>query len=168
MSELADRDVRRVQSIYLDDHWAGAAAGSALAARVSKENAGSPWGADLASIANQIRADRQTLAEIRRHLHSTGGGLKEAVALVGERLARLKPNGKFLQYSPLSRVLEIEALIAGVSAKQRLWVALQTFDREGDLLGDFDLEDLETRALSQLEWLCSIHEAASTEAFGRA
>lgn len=166
MTKTTRRDEQGIRDIYLDDHWAGAAAGSALAARLAKENANSPWGADLASIANQIRADQQALAEIRRHLHSNGGGLKKAVALVGERLARLKPNGRFLRYSPLSRVLEIEALISGVSAKQRLWVALQAFDQSGDPLADVDLEELEKGAKSQLDLLCSIHEAASSEAFG--
>ena len=159
-------DLLRLRDVYLNDHWAGAAAGSALAARLAKENVKSPWGTDLASISDQIRADKKTLAEIRRQLHSNGGAMKKAVALVGERVTRLKPNGRLHRYSPLSRVLELEALISGVSAKQRLWVALQTMDQSAELLAAFDLQGLEDRANSQLDLLRSIHVAASGVAFG--
>jgi hypothetical protein len=152
--------------IYLDDHWAGAAAGSALARRLARENANSVWGADLALVADQIRGDRRALADIRRHLGSEGGTLKKAVALIGERLSRLKLNGRITRYSPLSRVLELEALISGVSAKRRLWVTLQAFDEGDGRLVDFDLEELEAEASSQLALLCAIHEAAVEEVFG--
>ena len=137
-----------------------------MAARLAQENADSPWGPDLASISDQIRSDQQALAEIRAHLHSNGGAVKKAVALAGERLARLKPNGRLLRYSPLSRVLELEALISGVSAKQRLWVTLQAIDQSEELFATFDLEGLEDRANTQLDLLRSIHEAASSVAFG--
>jgi hypothetical protein len=152
--------------IYLDDHWAGAAAGAALASRLARENANSVWGADLALVADQIRGDRRALADVRRHLHSEGGTLKKAVALIGERLSRLKLNGRFTRYSPLSRVLELEALISGVSAKQRLWVTLQAFDQDDGRLVDFDLGGLEAEASSQVTLLSAIHDAAVEEVFG--
>jgi len=152
--------------IYLDDHWAGAAAGSALARRLARENADSVWGADLALVSDQIRGDRRTLADIRRRLHSDGGALKKAVALIGERLSRLKLNGRITRYSPLSRVLELEALISGVSAKQRLWVTLQAFDQRVGLLVDFKLGELEAEASSQVALLCAIHAAAVDDVFG--
>jgi hypothetical protein len=120
----------------------------------------------LRLVADQIRGDRQALAEIRRHLHSEGGTLKKAVALIGERLSRLKLNGRITRYSPLSRVLELEALISGVSAKHRLWVTLQAFDKGDGRLVDFDLEELKARASSQVSLLSAIHDAAVEEVFG--
>lgn len=161
---LGDR--ARLLDIYLDDHWAGAGAGSALAERLADENAGTVWGVDLARVADQIRSDEEVLSQIRAHFRSNGGAIKRAGALIGERLSRIKPNGRFLRYSPLSRVLELEALISGVTAKQRLWVALQQTDQGSLSLGDFDLLGLEIGAREQLVLLCSIHEAASGEAFG--
>ncbi|HEU4894281.1 MAG TPA: hypothetical protein VFT85_00465, partial [Acidimicrobiia bacterium] len=77
--------------IYLDDHRAGAAAGTALAERLAAENADLPWGSDLAWIADQIRDDHRALAGVRRDLGFHGGVLKKAVAIVGERVGRLKP-----------------------------------------------------------------------------
>ena len=167
MTEPLSRDDRtRLRDIYLDDHWAGAAAGLALASRLAEENADSSWGVELALISNQINDDRQALADIRRLLHCDGGALKKALALVGERLSRLKPNGRITRYSPLSRVLELEALISGVAAKQRLWVALHEFDQGRGPLADFDFRELEARAVSQLELLGSVHETAVIDLFG--
>lgn len=151
--------------IYLDDHWAGAAAGSALAERLAGQNAASVWAEDLAWVADQIRKDQQSLADMRRRLRFSGGTMKRSLALLGERLGRLKPNGRLVRYSPLSRLLEVEALISGVSAKQRLWIALQQMDRERLYLPGVDLEDLERRAASQLEVLDSVHRAVSPMAF---
>ena len=44
---------------------------------------------------------------------------KEAVAGVGEKVGRLKLNGQIRGYSPLSRVLELEALAVGVPGSWR-------------------------------------------------
>jgi hypothetical protein len=163
---LTDDERDRLRCIYLDDHWAGAAAGVALATRLAEENTDSSLGADLAWISDQIRKDRGKLAEVRHHLRCTGGAFKEAAALIGERLSRLKPNGRIIQYSPLSRVLELEALISGVSAKRRLWVALQALHEDAGRLADFDFERLGASADAQLDLLCSIHEVAIGELFG--
>lgn len=151
--------------IYLDDHWAGAAAGTALAERLAEENAGSPWADDLTWVSDQILEDEQALADIRRRMRFTGGSVKRALAVVGERVSRLKPNGRIVRYSPLSRVLELEALISGVTAKQRLWIALQEMDRDGETLPEFDFADLESRAVAQLEVLGKVHREVSVRAF---
>ena len=54
------------------------------------------------------------------HLGARKRRWRMAGALLGERLARLKPNGKVFRYSPLSRVLELEGLIMGVTGKLQL------------------------------------------------
>ena len=43
---------------------------------------------------------------------------------VGERVGRLKPNGRIVRRSPLSDLIEVEALIDAVSAKRAGWYAL--------------------------------------------
>jgi hypothetical protein len=43
---------------------------------------------------------------------------------VAELVGRLKLNGRLTSYSPTSRLLEIEALLAGIDAKRSLWRAL--------------------------------------------
>ena len=64
------------------------------------------------------------------------GKLKPLAAVLGERLGRLKLNGRLRGYSPLSRLDELELLQIGVVGKRRLWRALE-HTHAGDL-PDFD------------------------------
>ncbi len=43
--------------------------------------------------------------------------LKVLAGWVAEKLGRLKPNGQLLGYSPLSRLVELEALALGITGK---------------------------------------------------
>lgn len=154
--DAADR--AELVRIYLDDHWAGAGAGVALAERLASENETTPWQAELARIAAAIEDDQRTLARLRDRHHRPRFSLKRALAMAFERVGRLKLNGRLTGYSPLSRVLEIELLMAGVQAKLRLWGALRHCDRS---MVDVDLDAMERRALDQLEQLGRIHDQAA-------
>src|SRR5918997_5799255 len=106
---------------YLQDHRAGAAMGSDLAHRLAEENAGTPYEDFLLGLAQEIDNDVEMLEQVMDRFGVSKPALKIAGAKVGERLGRLKPNEQLTGYSPLSRVLEIEALRGGVQAKQGLW-----------------------------------------------
>ena len=67
---------------------------------------------------------------------------KAAVAWVGEKVGRLKLNGQIRGYSPLSRVLELEALAVGVRGKLALWESLLALPGIRERLSAFDLDDL--------------------------
>lgn len=147
--------------IYLNDHWAGAGAGVAVARRLARHNRNTAWGDRLSTLARDVEEDEHTLAAIRDAMGVSGGGFKRLLALIGERLSALKPNGGSFGYSPLSRVLESEMMLAGVSAKHRLWVSLLGCCREDPRLGGFDVERLEKRAEEQLELLRDFHRDAA-------
>jgi hypothetical protein len=151
---------------YLDDHYAGAGAGVALAHRLAGNNRDTAWHPVLLSLAEEIETDEATLVRVRTKLSAEGGHLKRAMALVGERLARLKPNGQLRGYAPLSRVIEAESLMAGVTAKQRLWASLARTVRSQPALGEFDFAALAARAERQLDQLRMFHEQAAEVAFG--
>ena len=118
-------DRAKLRSIYLDDHWAGAGAGVALAKRLAAENEGTPWHAALCGIAVDIEADQQTLAELRGRPSQEVAASRSSEHWHREPSAvgRLKLNGRLVGYSPLARVLELEALMSGVQAKRGLWQA---------------------------------------------
>jgi hypothetical protein len=156
-----DRD--KLLDIYLDDHWAGAAAGVELAKRIAGSNRSTPWHADLARVAAAIDDDREVLARLRDRRGRPRSTLKRTLALVGERIGRLKLNGRLLRYSPLSRVVELEMLMAGVQAKQLMWRTLRATDRASF---DVSLGELERRAEQQLETLSRIHDEAARAALG--
>jgi hypothetical protein len=94
--------------------------------------------------------------------------LKAAVAKIGERFGRLKPNDQLTGYSPLSRVLEFEGLRAGVQGKLSMWDALMEVTPFDARLDPEELGQLIARAESQLKGLRVHHRLAAREAFAAA
>lgn len=157
-------DADRLLAIYLNDHLAGAALGIELARRLRSSNRDDPeFGEPLARLCAEIEADRDTLVHLIDRLGVKRDPLKPTLARLGERLGRLKPNGRLRGYSPLSRVLELEVLAAGVGGKMQLWNALE--ERFGATLPGFDFHALACRADDQGHRLEDLHLAASKRAF---
>lgn len=147
-------------AIYLNDHLAGATVGVELARRVRGSNRGDPeFGPPLGEICAEIETDRATLEAIMGRLGVGRSRLKPLVAVCGERLGRLKLNGSLRGYSPLSRLVELEALQLGVAGKRRLWLALE-HTRASDLSG-IELGALAQRATEQLRRLEALHLKAA-------
>jgi hypothetical protein len=169
----ADTDTRigarrggRLLSIYLDDHWAAAAGGLRLVQRSLRSNRDTRWSSRLDWLASEIETDERTLARVRDELGANGGGVKRAAAVIGETLGRLKLNGRVVGYSPLSRVIELEALV-GVIAKRSLWVSLEAAELAGQgSVAALDTAALTRRAEEQLEVLSALHREAAVAAFG--
>ena len=139
----------RALDVYLKDHFAGATAGVALAQRVAKHNADRSSGQALAHVADEIVADRETLARLMGELDVRGSPLKNAGAWAVERLARLKPNGRASGAgTQFHRMHELESLGLGIAGKHALWEALRCAP---DVASRVDLDQLEARARSQRE-----------------
>lgn len=148
-------------AIYLNDHLAGATVGVELARRLRGSNEGDDrFGPALAEICAEIEADRETLERVMERAGVGRSTLKPAGAWAAEKLGRFKLNGQLRGYSPLSRLLELEALQLGVAAKARLWRALEPL---GPSL-DTDFENLAARAAEQRERVEQMHLAAAAEA----
>lgn len=147
-------------AIYLNDHLAGATAGVELARRLRGSNEGDPeFGPVLAEVCAEVETDRETLKAVMDQLGVGQSRLKPLTAVLGERLGRLKLNGQWRGYSPLSRLDELELLQIGVVGKRRLWRALEQ-THAGELSG-FDLNALAERATEQLRRLEALHLKAA-------
>jgi hypothetical protein len=147
-------------AIYLNDHLAGSTLGVELARRLRGSNRGDPeFGPALAEICAEIEADRETLEAVMGQLGVGQSRLKPLAAVLGERLGRLKLNGRLWGYSPLSRLDELEVLQLGVAGKRRLWRALER-THAGELQG-FELDALAERASGQLRRLEELHLKAA-------
>jgi hypothetical protein len=153
-------------AIYLNDHLAGATGGAELARRAAASNRGSSYGETLERLAGEIEDDRQSLVAIMRALGVGVDRLKVAAGWGAEKVGRFKLNGRLLGYSPLSRVVEIEALTLGVSGKLALWRALEELVPAQPELECFDLPALVERAEHQLGELEAQRRRAVSEAFG--
>src|SRR3954451_19663851 len=129
--------------IYLNDHLAGSTVGLSLAKRTLGSNRGTQFEPALERLAREIQEDRETLREIMRTLDVGEDLVKKLAPVVAERAGRLKLNGSFFSYSPLSRLVEFEGLALGIGAKLAMWTALR--EAADDRLAAFDLTALEAR-----------------------
>jgi hypothetical protein len=152
--------------IYLQDHLAGATAGLELARRTRGANEGTEYGPPLARIADEIDADRRHLEAMMEDLGFGGDRVKNAAAWGLEKAGRLKLNGNLRGYSPLSRVVELEGLLTGITGKKGLWVALLQLTPEEARLDAALLERLRDRADEQRATIEELREKAAREAFG--
>jgi hypothetical protein len=159
---------RDLLAIYLQDHLAGATLGVELARRAASQNAATPLGEILETVKHEIEDDRASLNTIMSALDISSDRLKKAAAWTGEKAGRLKLNGRLTSYSPLSRVVELEALIAGVNGKRALWRALRPLAENDPRLQADQLEELLARADRQLETLWSVHSDAAHAALAGA
>jgi hypothetical protein len=155
---------RKLLGIYLNDHLAGAMGGIELARRCLSNNRGTPLEADLEKLVREIEEDRVVLEGLMERLGIPRSPVKAPVAWALEKVGRLKLNGRLLEYSPLSRVIELELLSSGVETKRSMWTALKGLADEGIDLG-LDLEDLIGRARRQRRMLERRRLEAAVAAF---
>ena len=146
-------------AIYLNDHLAGATAGVELARRLRASNRGNDaFGPPLDRVCREIEEDRTDLEQVIERLGFSRSRVKPAGAWMAEKLGRLKLNGRLHGYSPLSRVLELEGLLIGITGKMALWKTLA--ELEGDLGTDF--AQLTARAVEQRSAVDDLHRIATT------
>ena len=95
-----------------------------------------------------------------------GDTLKNAGAWALEKVGRLKLNGEIKGYSPLSRVVELEGLLTGITGKRALWAALLEIAPDEPRLDADRLTRLRDRADAQRETVDELRRRAAREAFG--
>jgi hypothetical protein len=154
----------RYLPIYLNDHLAGATLGVELARRASRENEGTELGDFLRELTREVEEDRESLVALMRSLGVAQSRLKVAGAWTAEKLGRLKLNGEVTGYSPLSRLVELEGLAAGIEGKRSLWRSLEQVRDRDDRLRGVDVSGLAARADSQRERLEPFRLAAAGDA----
>lgn len=145
-------------AIYLNDHLAGSTGGVETARRAHGANEGSEFGPPLALLTEEIEADRDSLEAVMEELGVGRSRWKPAIGWVGEKFGRLKPNGQLRGYSPLSRVVELELLLLGITGKLRLWTLLD------ELVGaetSTDFKALAARAEDQRERVADLQSRAA-------
>jgi hypothetical protein len=153
---------QQLLAIYLNDHLAGATVGVELARRLRGSNeSDARFSAPLAEICAEIEADRATLEQAMERLAIGRSRVKPAAAWVGEKLGRLKLNGQLRGYSPLSRLIELEALYIGITGKMRMWSALER--TLGARLDEIDFAQLVERASQQRDRVGELHLLAAAD-----
>jgi cell division protein FtsB len=146
--------------IYLNDHLAGATAGVELARRLRASNRDDAvFGETLSRVCAEIEADRTVLEQAIERLGYSRSKVKPAAAWFAEKLGRLKLNGQLRGYSALSRLIELEGLLIGITGKIGLWQTLAELGTSDDL--NADLEQLAARAAAQRAAIDDLHRIAA-------
>jgi hypothetical protein len=151
--------------IYLQDHHAGSTTGLELARRIRGSNKGNEYGTAMAKVVDDIAADRKALETIMDELGFGADNIKDLGAWALEKAGRLKLNGQITGYSPLSRVVELEGLVTGITGKISLWGALLQIAPEEPRLDARRLERLRERGETQRATVEELRERAAREAF---
>jgi hypothetical protein len=160
MTTTAEKD--KFLRIYLEDHVAGATAGSHRASRLAEAEASSPDGPVLKTFATDVATDLEALVTLMEAMGLQPSKLKAGLASVGEKLGTLKPNGRLAERSPLSTIVEIEAMQMAVRGKRSLWETLQ---RAMPVHTAIDLGELIQRADDQAKVLDGLHAARAAATF---
>jgi hypothetical protein len=151
--------------IYLQDHHAGSTTGLELARRIRGSNKGNEYGQAMAKIVDEIAADKKALEGIMDDLGFGADKIKDIGAWALEKAGRLKLNGQITGYSPLSRVVEFEGLMTGITGKIGLWAALLQIAPDEPRLDAAHLERLRERGEGQRATVEELRERAAREAF---
>jgi len=154
-----------ILQIYLNDHLAGSVGGIELARRCRDSNAGSALGTFLDTLVEHLEEDQTALRGVIEKLRLRESAIKMAGGWVAEKLGRLKTNGQLTGYSPLSRVIELEGLMAGSQARAELWQSLRHGVGTAEELDGVEFEFYEGRAHEHIEELQRHHRDASIAAF---
>ena len=165
MSSTTTAEGRKFLEIYLQDHYAGSTGGVELAKRSAKANGGTEFGGPLTRVAGEIREDRDALKRIMARLDVSPAPVKATLAWAAEKAGRIKPNGQLRGYSPLGRMVEVEALVTGVTGKLSLWRALLQVAPSEPRLDAAQLTELAQRAEDQLSRLHELRDRAAAIAF---
>ena len=152
--------------VYLNDHLAGATAGTELARRAAAAQRDPAKREIMRALADEIGSDRRALLDIMAALGVPVRGYKLWAGWAAEKAGRLKFNGSMLSRSPLSDLLELEMMRLGVEGKAAGWQTLRTLAGHRRELDTAQLDQLLTRAQEQSKRLEELRADAVAEAFG--
>lgn len=142
-------------STYLQDHHAGSAAGVDAFRRIAKTHGDPAVRNAVSTLAREVAEDQKSLEGIMEQFGVKSNPLKNIPARIGEKAGRLKFNERLLKRSPLSDILELEALIGAVHVKSLGWRLL--LEQNDPRLDKGQLEKLFDRARAQEDKLEELH-----------
>lgn len=149
---------------YLVDHAALTLSVLELAKRARNSNPEGELGEFLTEIIPILEAERKTLKEMLRRIKGSDSPLKNFAAWAAEKAGRLKLNDSLFTYSDLSRVVELEALLAATEVKTSMWDALETLAMTRSDFRDLDLGGYLRKNKTLGEKLRAFHRAAAHRA----
>lgn len=144
---------------YLQDHHAGAVSGVALFQRVAQGHSRPEVREAVGRVAGEVEQDKAVLEDLMSKVGARPSLVKDGSARVAEVAGQLKPNQRLRERSPLSDLLELEALTGAVLMKLLGWKTL--LELNDPRMPRAMLEELRARAESQAAELDRLHLACA-------
>lgn len=155
----------RSLTTYLNDHLAGAAGGTELAAKLAHDLAGTALAGTLDTLHHDIVADQRTLLAVMDAVGARRSRWKQATGWALEKASRLKFSASVAGDADYGTMLRLETLAAGVDAKQAMWQALRRLGNDSGRFAGIDMDELAQRASQQRATIEDHRLAAAARAF---
>lgn len=152
--------------IYCNDHLMASTGGVELVRRMIGEHRDTAYGPQLQQLLTELIAERSALTEMMKALGFPVRQYKQVLTWVGEKLARLKPNGHLLSRSPLSSIVEFEFIATAVLGKRAGFETLREVAEVDARLDAALLDRLIDQADRQHEWLSETRREIAAKVFG--
>lgn len=151
--------------IYLNDHLALIIGEMELVARCVANDQSDALTSFLKQLQASLQDERSIMHELLARIGGSENRAKQGAAWFAEKLGRLKLNGSLVTYSPLSRVVELEALIAAAVERTALWDTLAVVLDQDARINGIDCATFRDNAEKHLLALHQHRRAAALEAF---
>lgn len=152
--------------IYLNDHLAIAIAAERTARRSAKNNRGTALGEFLHEVAEHLHDQRIAFETTIRKLGISASIPKKLAAMTAEKVGRLKFNGALIRYSPLSRLVEIEALAVMSGFNRAALARLGELRQRDERLEGVPFEELTAVSADDTQGLQRWHREAALDVLG--
>lgn len=156
----------RLLAIYLNDHYALLRGALTRAERLTAADGHLPGGAVLREVAELLSDDAGALRSLITGLDLEVRGYKAVLTGVAERLGRFKPNGHLLTRSPLSRVVELDAMRTALQDDAAVWRVLRALAETDSRVQATDTDTRVGRAVQHAEVVEQLRIDAAVRALG--
>ncbi len=153
-------------TVYVNDHLASARGGIELVARMLGRWRGTEYEGPLEQLLDELRDEKSSLETQVRAVGLPVRRYKQALVWVAEKVSRAKLNGRLLERSPLSDLVEFEFLASGVRGKRSGFETLREVAAVDSRLDAAELDRLIAQAHRQYLWLTGTRRDVAARVFG--
>jgi hypothetical protein len=152
--------------IYCNDHLMAATGGIELVSRMLGTHRGKPFEPHLEQLLGELREEKSALLSTMKALGIPVRQYKQVATWLGEKVSRLKLNGRVLSRSPLSDLIEFEFIATAVLGKRAGFETLREVAEVDDRIDKDLLDRLIRQADKQHEWLSEARRQVAAGVFG--
>ncbi|CCG03908.1 hypothetical protein [Blastococcus saxobsidens] len=153
-------------AIYCNDHLAASVGGIELVKRMVGVHRGSSYEEPLRKLLDELREENESVQILMVALGLPRRHYKQLGLWIGEKVSRVKLNGRLLRRSPLSTLVEFEFLASAVRAKRSGFETLREIAAIDDRLDVAEIDRLVDQANRQHDWLTHARRDVAGRLFG--